>query len=122
MQGGVPAWLDEATANNSPVGVPYVVATPPQAAGFVFGFPLRAGHPETPSNKILWVVQKRNGSMLQISGHPVGAAGPTIVQSESPNASPGEIYPSEVDVPQKGCWHFDLTWNGLMASVELAYQ
>jgi hypothetical protein len=38
-----------------------------------------------------------------------------------PNSSPGEIYPSEVDVPSPGGWHFDLRWGKNKASVDLVY-
>jgi len=123
VQGHVPAWLDEAGAHNNPDAAPYVLAVPQQAAGFIFGYPLRSGHPENPSNKILWVVGlSRNGSWLGISGHPLGAATPTVTQRQPADSSPGEIYPSIVDVPQPGCWHFDLAWAGHKASVELLYQ
>jgi hypothetical protein len=52
-RGPTPVWLNDATGNNAPDGLPYVVADP-AAAGFIFGYPLRAGHPVNPSNKILW--------------------------------------------------------------------
>jgi hypothetical protein len=123
MRGHIPAWLDEAGAHNNPDSLPYVLASPEQAAGFLFGYPLRSGHPENPSNKILWVVgQARNGSSLEISAHPLGAAAPIVKVVKPADSSPGEIYPSIVDVPQPGCWHVDLSWAGHKASVELLYQ
>jgi hypothetical protein len=121
-KGGVPAWLDAAGANNNPDFLPYIVANPPNAAAFLFAYPLRAGHPGDPSNKIFWVVRlPRNGTDLQITGHPAGATTPTIRDSFPANSSPGEIYPSIVDVPKAGCWHFDLTWAGHAAAVELQF-
>jgi hypothetical protein len=123
LKGGVPAWLDEAGAHNNPDGLPYAVATPPIAAGFLFGYPLRAGHPDNPANKILWVVARpRGGSALTISAHPIGKAAPLVTTIQPANSSPGEIYPSIVDVPEPGCWHLDLAWAGQQASVELEYQ
>jgi hypothetical protein len=123
VQGGIPAWLDEAGSHNNPSFLPYAVASPPQAAGFIFGYPLRAGAPEDPANKILWVVgQPRNGSPLVIAAHPVSAASPSVTQTFPDNASPGEIYPSIFNVPMAGCWHLDLSWSGHKASVELLYQ
>jgi hypothetical protein len=122
VKGRVPAWLDEAGAHNNP-STPYALATPLHAAGFIFGYPLRSGHPENPSNKILWVVGlPRNGSSLEISGHPLGAAAPIVTVDRAADSSPGEIYPSTIDVPQSGCWHFDLAWAGHKASLELLYQ
>ena len=123
MQGHVPAWVDQAGAHNNPDGLPYVIADPSQAAGFIFGNPLRAGHPDNPTNKILWVVGlPRNGSSLVITGHPLPTATPIVAQSEPADSSPGEIYPSIVDVPEPGCWHFDLAWAGHHASVDLLYE
>ncbi len=120
--GGVPEWLDAAGAHNNPNGLPYLVATPPIAAGFLFGAPLRAGHPTDPTNKILWVVgEPREGAELRIIGHPFEASTPEVQTSVLASSSPGEIYPSVVDVPRPGCWHFDLYWAGHTAGVELAY-
>jgi hypothetical protein len=121
--GAIPAWMNAAGANNNPTGVPYVVASPAIAGGFVFGYPLRAGHPYSPTNKILWVVGlPRNGSSLEISGHPLNAATPSVTVTQPADSSPGEIYPSIVDVPKPGCWHFNLAWSGNRTSVDLMYR
>ena len=122
VRGREPEWLEDAGAHNNPKGLPYVVATEQTAAGFIFGYPLRAGHPENPANKILWVVRlPGNGSNLEIKGHPLGTSKPAVEQSQPANSGPGEIYPSIVDAPQPGCWHFDLSWAGHKATVELEY-
>jgi hypothetical protein len=39
--GGVPDALVRSTGDNAPSGVPYAVAHPATAAGFIFGYPLR---------------------------------------------------------------------------------
>ncbi len=118
LRGTPPAWLNKP---GSPVGMPYVLADPPQAAGFLFAQPLRVGHPQNPSNKILWEVNELPyGPSLDLNGHPVGSATPAINDSFGFLAS-GDV-PSTVDVPQAGCWHFDLTWSGHRASVDLLYQ
>ena len=120
--GPIPKWIDDAGAHNNPSFLPYVIASPAKAAGFLFAFPLRAGHPTDPANKILWVVGKpRNGFALEVSAHPLGAANPTIDQYFPANSGPGEIYPSIVDVPRAGCWHIDLKWNANEAAVDLGY-
>jgi hypothetical protein len=122
VRGSIPSWLDDAGAHNNPIGVPYVVANPPLAAGFLFGSPLRTGHPDNPSNKILWVVRTpRNGS-LTIDGHPLNAAVPAIHVIQPDDSSPGNIYPSIVDVPTAGCWQFDLRWASSHTQVELMYR
>ena len=112
--------MDEAGA---PADLPYVLAVPQTAAGFIFGYPLRAGHPVNPSNKILWVVDSpRSGSLLQITGQLSDANEPSVHESVPANSGPGEIYPSIVDVPQPGCWRFDLSWSSQHAAVYLVYQ
>jgi hypothetical protein len=118
----MPAWLDAAGANNNPDFLPYVIANPPNTGAFLWANPLRAGHPGNPSNKIFWVVGlPRNGTALQVAGHPAGASTPTIHDLIPANSSPREIYPSIVDVPKPGCWHFDLSWAGHKAAVELQF-
>jgi hypothetical protein len=45
-----------------------------------------------------------------------------VTVTQPANSSPGEIYPTVVDVPAPGCWHFDLHWADHDASVELEYR
>jgi hypothetical protein len=121
-RGAIPAWLDEATGDNAPDGLPYVVAAPATAAGFIFGYPLRAGHPTNPRNKILWVVRTpRDGASLQITVRPVASAAPVLHEEVPANSGPGEIYPDGVDVPTAGCWHFALRWRTGHAELDLRY-
>jgi len=118
--GAVPAWLDVAAVHVPQL--PYVIAVPDSAAGFLFARPLRAGHPENPANKILWVVRTpRQGSSLQVDGRPLGTAGIIVHQSQPANSFPGDIYPSIVDVPDPGCWRFALQWATGRAEVDLDY-
>jgi hypothetical protein len=122
QQGAVPAWLEEAAGHNVPRGLSYVIATPDVAAGFLFANPLRAGHPENPSNKILWVVRTpRQGAALQIDAHPLDAQQPTVHEAQPANSGPGEIYPDGVDVPSPGRWHLTLRWATGRAEVDLEY-
>ncbi len=108
--------------NNNPKGLPYFITSPASAAGFLFAYPLRAGSVSNPNNKILWVVGvPRDGSDLHVTGHPQNATTPTMDQSFPANSSPGEIYPSIVNVPTAGCWHFDLSWGKNKTSVDLVY-
>ena len=122
-KGGEPAWLTQAGANHNPSFIPYTITTPPNAAAYLFAYPLRAGSVSDPNNKILWVVgMPRNGSPLHVAGHPLNSAAPAVDYSFPDNASPGEIYPSIVDVPTAGCWHFDLSWGPNSTSVDLIYR
>jgi len=121
-KGGQPDWLTRAGDNNNPSDLPYFITSPANAAGFLFSYPLRSGAPSNPGNKILWVVGvPRDGNNLVVDAHPLGASTPVVHMSFEDNSSPGEIYPSEVDVPSPGCWHFDVTWGSNHTSVELLY-
>jgi len=123
LTGGVPDALVRSAGDNAPSGVPYAVAHPATAAGFIFGYPLH-----TPSagigysNKILWVVGMPRTGDLVIDGVPLGKTAPAVHYSFPANSSPGEIYPSGVDVPEPGCWAFTLRFAGQTAQIELAYR
>ncbi len=119
-RGPIPTWLEVADGHNTPRGLPWVVATPPIAAAFLWRYPLRAG---PPGDKILWVVRTpRDGSDLEITARPLGAASPTVSDRRLDNSGPGEIYPDGgLDVPSAGCWRFDLRWANSQATVDLEY-
>lgn len=123
LTGGVPDTLMKSTGDNAPSGVPYAVARPATAAGFIFGYPLHVpsagiGY----SNKILWVVGVQRTGDLVIDGVPLGKSAPAVHYSFPANSSPGEIYPSGVDVPEPGCWTFTLRFAGQTAQIDLAYR
>ena len=123
VQGAIPQWLDDAGGHNNPLGVPYAVAHPPLAAGFLFGGPLRAGHPADPTNKILWYVRlPRAGNPLVVRAHPAGPPGPALSYRFPPTSGPGEIYPSIIDVPRPGCWTLDLSWGTHTDRTQLSYR
>ncbi|WP_326823622.1 hypothetical protein OHA77_36520 [Streptosporangium sp. NBC_01639] len=106
---------------NAPDG-PYVVSAGGDVVGYLFACPLRAGRPTNPSNKILWYVRlPREGNDLVMTGHPRGAAGPVVRHRFPADSSPGEIYPSGVDVPTPGYWTFELAWGEHRDTVDLKY-
>jgi hypothetical protein len=84
--------------------------------------PLLAGHPGQYANKILWVVRApRRGAPLRLTLRPARRAAPRITVDQPANSSPGEIYPSIVDVPTAGCWHVTAEWNNNRATLDLLY-
>ena len=112
--GTLPDW---ATVN-APRGLPYVIATPGRAVGYVFTYPMKAG-PDA-QTKILWyVATPRRAMPLEAEGHPLGANSPTAKFSKAADSSPGEIFPTNPTVPIAGCWHFRLTWRGGEDRVEV---
>lgn len=115
--GTLPAWTASAGV---PASGPYAITEHRNAVG-IMG-PLRAGHPRNPANKILWIVRlPRDGSDLVIRARPLSASKPVVTIRFPPDSSPGEIYPSSVDVPKAGCWRLTLRWAGHTDSLELPY-
>jgi hypothetical protein len=100
--------------------VPYALASGDAAGAFFFA-PLRAGHPSNPSNKVLWIVRyPRNGHPLEITAR-LGRDPSRVVRMSRPaDSDPGEIYPSDVDLPKPGCWHLALAWGTHRATIDVA--
>lgn len=120
-KGGMPAWLHEGIQGLTGMeNAPYALAGPTPIAGFLLGYPLKAGS-NAPS-KILWVVSTpRDGAPLKIRVNPSGAAEPVLTVSRPADSGPGEIYPDGVSVPNSGCWHFKLQWATGNAELDLSY-
>src|SRR5438552_14328721 len=51
VQGSIPQWLDDAGGHNNPSGLPYVIAHPGLADGFLIANTLRTGHTENPTDQ-----------------------------------------------------------------------
>jgi hypothetical protein len=84
------------------------------AGAFFFAPRLRAGHPENPSNKVLWIVRvPRSGHPLTITARPFADPSEVVRISRPADSSPGEIYPSDVDLPKPGCGRLSLAWGSL---------
>jgi hypothetical protein len=118
--GAPPSWTAAAWSDSPGFRVPYALATDEAAAAFFFARKLRAGHPENPSNKVLWIVRfPRNGHPLRITAR-LGRDPADVVRSTwSAGSDPGEIYPSGIDLPKPGCWHLALAWGSHRASVDI---
>jgi Protein of unknown function (DUF4232) len=115
----VPSWADSA---NPPLSIPHVLTRDGNVLAFIFSDPMIAGHRSDRQNKILWIVrQPRGGKPLVVTGTLAGADVDPVHLSVPADSSPGEIYPSVVDVPKPGCWHFELAWNGHHSEIDLGY-
>jgi hypothetical protein len=118
--GAPPGWTAAAWADSSPgFRIPYSLASGGAAAAFWFAPRLRAGHPDNPANKVLWIVRfPRNGHPLEITARRAGNAR-VVRLSEPADSSPGEIYPSYVDLPTPGCWRLQLAWGAHRATINV---
>lgn len=115
-----PPWSAAAWSDSSGFAAPYALASDDAAAAFFFTPALRAGHPTDPANKVLWVVRfPRDGHPLVITAR-LGADPATTVRITRPaDSSPGEIYPSYVDLPRPGCWRLALAWGSHRAHIDV---
>lgn len=123
--GQPPAWTAPAFSDSSPGPPPWPYALSERATvvAIVFGYPLRAGEPTNPGNKVLWIMRlPRNGSPLSIEARPEHAEAPAIRVAWPADSGPGEIYPSYVNVPKPGCWRLTLRWAGHADSIDLRYR
>lgn len=110
-----PPWLKAARVGQ----VPYAMASGDPVAA-IFAGPLRAGHPTNPANKVLWVVGTgRDGHPLQIAASPDTAGRSVVHIRRPPNAGPGAIYPSYVNLPAPGCWQLALRWGRHHAEMDV---
>jgi len=119
--GRPPSWAAPAFVPSTGGYVPpYAVSGNAAAAAFFFAPTLRAGSPTNPTNKILWVVRfPRDNQPLTIFGRYAANPAVTARSSWPADASPGEIYPSYVNLPKAGCWELTLNWNSHQARIDV---
>ncbi len=114
--GELPAWARAGFDPSTP-SVPHVSGADGNIVGVVFGQPLSAPAPPGRANKILWVsrLPVAAGSTLTIHAT-LGGTGLSVDREVA--GGPG---PSLVDVPQAGCWTFDLAWSGHVDHLSVPY-
>jgi hypothetical protein len=120
-RGAPPAWTAAAWSDSSPgFTTPYALASDDAAGAFFFVKGLRAGHPSNPANKVLWIVRfPRDGNPLTITARLSTDRSEVVQLSEPAGSSPGEIYPSYVDLPKPGCWQLSLAWGPHRARINV---
>ena len=120
LYGPYPDWIANA---GLPSGMRYVMSHEGNLVGVLFANPLAAPpRPDPgPHNKVLWISKAaRDGNPLRLTLTPSGGGQPVTVEQPA-NSSPGEIYPSIVDVPKAGCWTVTAEWGTNRATFELTY-
>lgn len=116
-----PAWTASAWPHSTPgLQTPYALASNQAAAAFLFAPRLRVGHRTDPANKVLWIMRyPRGGHPLRITARSGADPAHAVTFSLPADSSPGEIYPSYVDLPRPGCWQLSLAWGVHRASIDL---
>jgi hypothetical protein len=117
-EGPLPEWARYGfTPPDQPVR--YVIGEKSRIVGVVFGYPFRApAAADGRNNKILWVSNAAKAGAppdLVIDAHLNGAS---VSAKRTITGGPG---PSIVDMPQAGCWTFDLTWSGVHDRLAVPY-
>ena len=120
-RGAPPKWTAAAWSDSSAgFKLPYALASNAAAAAFFFAPTLRAGHPTNPTNKVLWIVRHpRDGQPLRILARSSTSPTRTVRMSFPADSSPGQIYPSYVDLPTPGCWQLTLRWDTHVARLAI---
>jgi Protein of unknown function (DUF4232) len=112
----IPSWARSA---HPPAGVPRLLSSDGNVLAVLFSAPL-SSPPGDRGDKILWIVRlPRDGKPLVITATLPGTR--AVHLTFPANSGPGEIYPSGVEMPKPGCWHFVLAWNGHGSSMNLRY-
>jgi hypothetical protein len=121
-RGAPPAWTDSAwSAGGGPSPTGYALSTNGDVAAFFEIFDLRAGNPQNPANKVLWIVRyPRDNHPLTIAARSAGDRGVTVRSTWPADSSPGEIYPSAINLPRAGCWTLALAWGSHRATIDVA--
>lgn len=123
-RGAMPAWTAPAMADSTrPSPWPFALSRHRDVTAMIFGYPLRAGTPAAGrQNKVLWIMRlSRRGLPLRIEARPLHSNRPVVRETEPADASPGQIYPSYVNVPTAGCWRITLRWAGHSDQLALRY-
>ena len=110
--GPPPGWnAQPAGFSQQPPSLPYVVGGSDSVMGYLWVRPLYAPESPSHSNKVLWYVRyRRDGMPLHVTGHLRADPSQTMSATFPADSSPGEIYPSDMTVPEPGCWSFTLRW------------
>jgi hypothetical protein len=120
LYGTYPGWIANA---GLPSGMHYVMSREGNLVGMLFADPLVAPPRPAPgpNNKVLWISKvSREGQPLRLTLTPSGG-GAAVTVEQPADSSPGEIYPSIVDVPEAGCWTVSAQWGANRATFELNY-
>jgi hypothetical protein len=123
LAGSPPSWNPKpAGFSPQPPFLSYAVGRDNAVMGYLWARPLYVPEPRNRSNKILWYVRyPRDGNPLRLSGHLDSNPSRTVSETFPDNASPGEIYPSDVTVPVPGCWSFAVRWGTHADHLSLAF-
>lgn len=106
--GPPPTWASTGFSDPAASGVPFVVGAQGHIAAILFGYPLSVPEAAGRSNKVLWVSRAEQQPMKPLVIEARLADSTQSVHREIPGG-PG---PSSLDLPQPGCWHLSLSWDG----------
>ena len=118
----MPKWTAAAMQDSRGELGPFALSRHRNVVAYLFGYPLQAGRRSVGHNKVLWIMRlSRRGRPLQLTVRPLHASRPVVRETLPADASPGEIYPSYVNVPKAGCWRVTLNWAGHTDELALRY-
>lgn len=112
----LPEWARAGFSDRKP-RIAYVLGGNGDIAAILFAQPLTSPPAADHNNKILWVSRVPQDPLgtLRIDAR---LAGGTSSVTRRVAGGPG---PSIIDLPEPGCWHLTLHWNGHVDGVDLSY-
>ncbi len=112
----LPAWARAGFSDRKP-RIAYVLGGNGDIVAIFFAQPLTSPPAADQNNKILWVsrVPQDPLATLRIDAR---LAGGTAAVTRRVAGGPG---PSIIDLPEPGCWHLTLHWNGHIDGMDLYY-
>ena len=112
----LPTWARAGFSDKEP-SMPFVTSKSGAMVAIIFADPLISPALPNLGNKILWVTNDDDsaGDGLHITGHLENGSATMTATVEG---GPG---PSLIDVPQPGCWQFDLAWGSHRDTIDIAY-
>lgn len=112
----LPTWARAGFSDPEP-SMPFVTSKSGAMVAIIFADPLISPALPNLGNKILWVTNNDDsvGDGLHITGHLENGS---ATMQTTVEGGPG---PSLIDVPQPGCWQFDLAWGSHRDTIDIAY-
>ncbi|MBQ1075739.1 hypothetical protein KBX06_21635 [Micromonospora sp. C31] len=118
--GPLPDWADAGFSGST--RMPHVLGASGEIVAVLFGHPLTRVRRNGTNNKILWVARPTTTNPAVAAGGPLRitatlhGSGARVTREVA--GGPG---PSIVDLPQAGCWRFELRWSGRTDVMDLVY-
>ncbi len=118
----LPVWARAGFSDPEPRAA-YLRSRDGQMVAILFAQPLSSPPSRDHSNKILWVARPASGAGTSTAPDPALHIRASLADGSTTvtRVVPGGPGPSTIDLPEPGCWHLRLRWEGRTDVLDLAY-